>query len=149
MRCFEKIDELGMCGTLRSLAALPVLATVGCVGLPQNTLPDQPLAEIDMRATLPEVDVALRPVGDAQMVDTAGPAADGDVEEVVVVGSRIRRWLPIVGAAWPTSECRLSVREVGDGALRWSSSPIWAEVDVRGVMSLRICAVPEVAGTCW
>ena len=103
---------------MRSLAALPVLATVGCVGLPQDTLPDQPVAEIDVRATLPEVDVASRPVGDAQLVETARPPADGDVEEVVVVGSRIRRWLPIVGAPWPTSECRLSVREVGDGALR-------------------------------
>ena len=107
-----------MCGILRSLAALSVLATAGCVAVTKGTLPEQPLPEVDVRATLPEVDVALKPAGDAQVVETAGPPADADVEEVVVVGSHVRRWLPIVGAAWPTSDCRLSVREVGDGALR-------------------------------
>ena len=41
-----------------------------------------------------------------------------DVEEVVVVGNRIRRWLPIVGAAWPDKDCRLSVRVIGAGVRR-------------------------------
>ena len=58
-----------------------------------------------------------------------------DVEEVVVVGSRIRRWLPIVGAAWPDRNCRLSVETVGAGSLRavfvaglgWSGSA-WRDV---------------------
>ena len=45
--------------------------------------------------------------------------ADGDqVEEVVVVANRVRRWLPIVGHAWPDKDCRLSVRVVGAGVRR-------------------------------
>ena len=41
-----------------------------------------------------------------------------DVEEVVVVGKRIRRWLPFVGADWPTKNCQLRTRTVGHGDLR-------------------------------
>ena len=39
-------------------------------------------------------------------------------EELTVVGKRIRRWLPIVGADWPDRDCRLSIRNVGRGKLR-------------------------------
>ncbi len=44
----------------------------------------------------------------------AGPAPP---EEITVVGKRIRRWLPIVGADWPDRDCRLSIRNVGRGNL--------------------------------
>lgn len=54
---------------------------------------------------------------DERVAGTPDEAAQGTVEEVKVVGKRIRRWLPIVGADWPSKNCSLSTHNIGDGDL--------------------------------
>lgn len=59
-----------------------------------------------------EADVAGSPRGEPQT------SLGDDVEEVVVVGTRTRRWLPFVGYGAPDKDCQLWTRRMGAGDRR-------------------------------
>ena len=85
--------------------------------IPASSTPSRVVLEPGTRAELTESPEVASGV-EEQPMPTRVIANGDEVEEVVVVGNRIRLWLPIVGAAWPDKGCPLSVRVVGAGVRR-------------------------------
>lgn len=120
------LSPTGLSGVAAVILALAVFIA-GCVTVPASS----PSVSAASATPAPVAERSASAEGTAPKVQDASPEIDlgqpgrpdvadtGDVppEEVTVVGKRVRRWLPIVGADWPDRDCRLSTRNVGRGDL--------------------------------